>query len=62
MSETIANATSTAAAAAQGLVWTIKPNELATYVCVTIMALIPLYIGCHLSLGSRKPSVRIVTR
>lgn len=58
MSETIANATSTAAAAAQGLVWTIKPNELATYVCVTIMALIPLYIGCHLSLGSRKPSLK----
>jgi minor histocompatibility antigen H13 len=56
MSATAQNATASVASAVQGLVWEIKANELATYVCVTIMALVPLYIGCHMSMSQRKPA------
>jgi hypothetical protein len=59
MSATAQNITAEAVNVVKSLVWEIKPEELVTYVCVTIMALIPLYIGCQLSLAQKKPAVRI---
>ena len=55
MSTAQVNGTAEAAATVvKALVWELKAEELLTYVCVTILALIPIYIGCHMSLTQKK--------
>jgi len=61
MSAAAQNATVEAAKAVAGLNWHITANELVTYICVTLMALIPLYLGCHMSLHQKKSVVRVVS-
>ena len=59
MSTAQVNGTAEAAATVvKALVWELKAEELLTYVCVTILALIPIYIGCHMSLTQKKEQVR----
>lgn len=60
MSSAVQNATAEAVKAVVGLHWQVTANELVTYLCVTIMALIPLYIGCHMSLTQKKTVVRCI--
>lgn len=58
MSSQAINTTADAAGAAvAALVWEVKPEELVTYFSVTVLALVPLYIGCHMSLKQKKPAV-----
>lgn len=58
MSSSGGNVTASAAEALKNGTWEVKSEELVTYVSVILLALVPLYIGCHMSLAQKKPSVR----
>lgn len=58
MASTIQNVTRLATEAIKNGVWEVKSEELVTYVSVILLAIIPLYLGCKMSLAQKKPSVR----
>lgn len=59
MASTPGNATTAAAELLKSGTWEVKTEEMVTYVSVILLALVPLYIGCHMSLAQKKPSVRL---
>lgn len=58
MSSTGGNTTAAASETLKNGTWTVQTEELVTYISVILLALVPLYIGCHMSLAQKKPPVR----